>query len=124
MKTEPPIAISTGCFYQIPIGEVLHHFADHDFDQLEICTFPAHLDFHETEKVAAAARSMEEHGLTAVSLHAPFAGHIDISSWEESVRCSSVDELRRACDSARTLQATYIVLHPGPEQDHKLSPHE
>lgn len=124
MNCDIKIGISTGCFYQTPIEQVLHHFAENDFTRLEICSFPAHLDFHDEARVQSAARELERSGLEALSFHAPFADHIDISSWDEGVRHRSVEELRRACGSARALGVKYIVLHPGPEKEGHLGPHE
>ena len=117
-------SISTGCFYQTPLAEVLHWFAKYNFTDLEICSFPPHLDFHDPEKVSEARQRIEDCGLRALSFHAPFADQIDIASWEESVRLRSVDELRRACDAAKELGTEFIVLHPGPEKERNLSPHE
>lgn len=118
------MAISTGCFYRSPLAEVLHWFGEYGFRDLEICSFPAHLDFHSAAEVERAARALEREGLNPLSFHAPFADRIDIASWEASVRRNSVAELRRACEAARDLGSRYIVLHPGPEQEGRLQPHE
>jgi sugar phosphate isomerase/epimerase len=122
----PPLkfSISTGCFYRSPIQEVLHWFVKYGFTDLEICSFPAHLDFHQTQQVQDARKLMEEFGLRPLSFHAPFADRIDISSWDEGVRNNSIDELRLACDAAKELGTEYIVLHPGPEKERNLPPHE
>lgn len=117
-------SISTGCFYRQPIADVLHWFAEFGFTDLEICSFPAHLDFHDPQKVRLARQKIEESGLRALSFHAPFADQIDIASWEEPVRRRSVEELLRACDAAKELGTEFIVLHPGPEKERNLSPHE
>lgn len=119
-----PIGISTGCFYQTPIADVLPLFADHGYDQLEICSFPRHLDLHQPGDVERAAGEIERNELSALSLHAPFADHIDISAWDESERLAAVEELGNACRSAKILGATYVVLHPGPEKERNLGPHE
>jgi len=117
-------SISTGCFYSSPIEEVLPWFAKYEFTDLEICSYPALLDFHRYAKVQSAGKRIHESGLRALSFHAPFADNIDISSWDESTRKRSIDELRLACDAAKELGSRYIVLHPGPEKERNLSPHE
>lgn len=117
-------SISTGCFYRSPIREVLPWFSRFGFTNLEICSFPAHLDFHDPEQVREAGHHIRDAGLRAFSFHAPFDESIDISSWDEAVRTRSVDELRLACDAARNLGTKYIVLHPGPEKERNLPPHE
>lgn len=120
----PPIGISTGCFYRTPIEEVLHWFGSSGFSELEICSFPAHLDFHQTDQVEQAAKALAGAGLIARSFHAPFADHIDIASWDKLVRKESVSEMRRACEAAGILGVEFIVLHPGPEKEGNLGPHE
>lgn len=124
MKCEITFGISTGCFFQTPIEQVLHYFEENDFRRLEICSFPAHLDFHDEARIRSASRVLETSGLEAVSFHAPFADHIDISSWNEGIRHRSVEELRLACRAAKAMGVKYIVLHPGPEKEGHLRPHE
>ncbi len=124
MIPKPHFSISTGCFYRQPIQDVLHWFVKYQFTDLEICSFPAHLDFHDHEKIKEAGNLIRETGLRAMSFHAPFHESIDISSWDESIRGHSIDELRLACDAAKSLNAKYIVLHPGPEKERTMSPHE
>ena len=103
-------SISTGCFYRQPIADVLHWFAEFGFTDLEICSFPAHLDFHDPQKVRLARQKIEESGLRALSFHAPFADQIDIASWEEPVRRRSVEELLWACDAAKELGSKVKVV--------------
>ena len=112
-----PYGISTGCFYQIPILEALPHVRDGGFPLVEVCSFPKHLDCHNLNDVEAAASAMTRMGIEPVSLHAPFADHIDISSGDSSARSKSVSELIVACEAAAALNARYIVLHPGPEKE-------
>ena len=55
-----PIALSTGCFYRRPILETLHAVKSADFHQIEVCSFPAHLDYHDNAAVARAAQRLRE----------------------------------------------------------------
>jgi len=119
-----PYGISTGCFYRTKIREILPVVKDGGFTTIEVCSFPAHLDYHDRVLVAEAAAIMKDLGIQANSFHAPFAPHIDIASLDERQRQASVRELMTACDAARTMDSRYIVLHPGPEKEGKPPPEE
>ncbi len=119
-----PFGISTGCFYQTNILQALPMVRDGGFTLIEVCSFPAHLDYHNPGHVAEAAQLMHELGIEANSFHAPFADKIDISSLSPALRKSSVRELFTACDAAHAMGARYVVLHPGPEKEGKPPPEE
>lgn len=119
-----PCGISTGCFYQTPILEALPLLRDGGFTLVEICSFPAHLDYHRREDVEAAAAAMRELGMEANSMHAPFAAHINIASHDPAVRESSVGELLAATEAAGKLGCRYLVLHPGPEEEGHPGPED
>jgi sugar phosphate isomerase/epimerase len=119
-----PCGISTGCFYRTPILEALPALRDGGFTLIEVCSFPAHLDYHRREEVEAAAEAMRRLGIVANSMHAPFAPHIDIASHEPGVRNTSVAELLVATEAAATLGCRYLVLHPGPEEEGHPGPQD
>jgi sugar phosphate isomerase/epimerase len=119
-----PCGISTGCFYRTDILEALPIVRDGGFNLIEVCSFPAHLDYHDPVHVGEAAALMKQLGMEAHSFHAPFANHIDISSLDPVQRTSSVSEVFAACEAAHTLGARYLVLHPGPEKEGKPKPEE
>jgi len=119
-----PCGISTGCFYQTPILEALPRVRDGGFTLIEVCSFPAHLDYHDSGLVGATAAMMRELGIEANSMHAPFAEHIDISSGDRGQRENSVHELVLASEAAAALGCRYLVLHPGPEKEGRPSPEE
>ena len=119
-----PCGISTGCFYKTDILHALPVVRDGGFTLIEVCSFPAHLDYHNASHVAKAAELMQRLGIEANSFHAPFADHIDISSLDPAHRKQSVHEVFMACDAARSLGARYVVLHPGPERADKPKPDE
>ncbi len=110
-----PIGLSTGSFFQKPIEETLTLIREGGFNILEICSFPAHLDYHDRAAVSRAARMADELGFEAYSFHAPFAENIDISSPDINVRRRSYEEILRAADAAAAFSVRYFVIHPGPE---------
>jgi sugar phosphate isomerase/epimerase len=111
-----PVGLSTGCFYQTSIFDCLELIRNSGFGLIEVCSFPAHLDYRDLPAVGEARRRIEELDLEAYSLHAPFADDIDITSLDEGRRRHARDELMRAADAAGQLGVRYLVLHPGPEK--------
>lgn len=114
-----PIGLSTGCFYQISIFDVLDTIRDGGFNMLEICSFPRHLDYHNPEMVGLAARRIQEAGLQPISFHAPFADKIDITALDSQKREHALQEILQAAEAAAILKVPYFVIHPGPEREGK-----
>lgn len=112
-----PIGLSTGCFYRTDIFQCLEPIRTAGFLSIEICSFPAHLDYHDGQAVRRAAQRLAELQLEAYSFHAPFADHIDITSVDAAVRKRSVQEMITAADAAAELGVRNFVIHPGPEKD-------
>jgi sugar phosphate isomerase/epimerase len=112
-----PIALSTGCFYRRRITDVLNAIRRAGFLQIEVCSSASHLDYHNMDDVRRAAQQMRFLDLHPVSLHAPFAAGIDITSLDATTREASVQELLRACEAAALLGCENVVLHPGPERE-------
>jgi sugar phosphate isomerase/epimerase len=52
-------------------------------------------------------------GMTVWSVHAPFAGGVDLSAPDEMARRDSVAQIQRACKVADRLGANYLVTHAG-----------
>lgn len=119
-----PIGLSTGCFYQRSIFDVLHAIRDGGFDAVEVCSFPKHLDYHNKDDVARAGDLMRSLGLRPVSFHAPFADAIDITAPDPAARAAAVRELITACTAASVMGVEKIVLHPGPERSGRPPEHE
>jgi len=111
-----PIGISTGCFYQRSIFDCLEQVRDAGFTIIEICSFPAHLDYRDLGLVKRASQRIRELHLEPYSFHAPFADHIDITSLDPAVRGPAVEAVEQAAVAAAELGARYFVIHPGPER--------
>lgn len=111
-----PIGLSTGCFYQRSFFDVVDAVDAAGFDHVEVCSFPAHLDYHDGEACRRAGRRLAELGIEAASFHAPFAPWIDITEPDDSVRGRSQAELLRAAEAAASVGARLLVIHPGPEK--------
>ena len=115
-----PVGLSTGSFYQKSLFECLELIRNSGFSLIEVCSFPAHLDYHDLEAVRHAARRIDELGMEAYSFHAPFADHIDITALNPDQRNTALQEILKAAEAAAALQVRYFVIHAGPE--HALHP--
>ena len=113
-----PVGLSTGCFYQKSIFDCLEPIRQNGFSMVEICSFPAHLNYHDLDAVRRAAKRMEELGMESYSFHAPFADHIDITALNSNQRDGAVREILQAAEAAAIMQVRYLVIHPGPEHTH------
>src|SRR5258708_15745960 len=109
-----PVGLSTGCFSQHSIFDCMETISRCGFNIIEICSFPAHLNYHDADMVARAARRVEELGIEAYSFHAPFADHIDISSSDAGLRGQALAAIVQAAEAAATFKVRYFVIHPGP----------
>jgi len=118
------IGLSTGCFYNRPIFDVLREVRDSGFDVIEVCSFPAHLDYHRPNDVARAGEMLRNLGIRPVSFHAPFADRIDITALDGDARKIAVNELITACEAAAAMGVENLVLHPGPEREGRPPEHE
>lgn len=110
------VGLSTGCFWQTSIFDCLEDIRNSGFGRLEICSWPAHLDYHNQEAVRRAMCRIEELGLETYSFHAPFAENIDITSPDEGARNFALNQLLQAAEAAAILKVRYFVIHPGPEK--------
>lgn len=114
-----PVGLSTGCFHQRSITDVLEVIRTSGFSMIEICSFPAHLDYHNRNAVQSAGNMLRDLGIEAFSFHAPFRDTIDITSFDARQRDSSVHELMIAADAAASMGVGHFVIHPGPERTGK-----
>jgi sugar phosphate isomerase/epimerase len=109
------VGLSTGCFWQTSIFDCLEDIRNSGFGRIEICSAPAHLDYHDVERVNRAAGFINELGLETYSFHAPFSDKIDITSPDTQAREFAKKELFQAASAAALLNVRYFVIHPGPE---------
>jgi sugar phosphate isomerase/epimerase len=110
-----PIGISTGIYYNRPILTTLPRIAASGVRLLEICSFPAHFDYHDSALAQQVRQEIEARGLVVHSLHAPFSPQIDITLLDDDARRQAVVEVKRAAEALATLGGRVLVIHPGSE---------
>ena len=115
-----PIGLSTGCFYQTSILDCLKPIQQAGFNLIEICSYHAHLDYHDKELVTRTASMIQDLGLEPYSFHAPFADKIDITAIDLARQKIALDELTQAAEAASLLGVANFVIHPGPEKELRL----
>lgn len=113
-----PVGLSTGCFFRTSIFDCLETIREGGFCMVEICSFPAHLDYHNKDAVRRAAMRIKELGMEPYSFHAPFADQIDITALDSDHRNYSLGEILRAAEAAAMMEVRWFVIHPGPEQSY------
>jgi sugar phosphate isomerase/epimerase len=101
---------------QTPIFDCLERIRSAGFTIIEVCSFPAHLNYHDREAVKRASTLINQLELEPYSFHAPFADHIDITSLDAQVRDASVREIVRAAEAAAELGVRHFVIHPGTRE--------
>ena len=114
-----PVGLSTGSFYQTSILDCLEMVRNGGFSMIEVCSFPSHLDYHDLDKVRAAAKKMRLLGMEAYSFHAPFSQDIDITSLQRDNRNYAVKEIIKAAEASAELGVWHFNIHPGPEESYR-----
>jgi sugar phosphate isomerase/epimerase len=93
--------------------EHLRLVADSGFRVMEIFAAPGHYEWQDGDYVAQMARAMRELGLSAFSMHAPWAPGQDIAAVDPAQRLASIEGVLAAVDALRAMDGKILVLHPG-----------
>jgi sugar phosphate isomerase/epimerase len=117
MSTRPawPIGLSTGIYYAEPLLAVLPRLSEFGLPLLEVCSFPAHFDYHDRALARRVRRAIDGYGLAVHSLHAPFSHQVDITLLDEEARRHAVGEVKAAAAALAELGGRVLVIHPGGE---------
>lgn len=113
MKWE--IGLSTGIAYAHPIEDVLHYISDAGFRAIEVATAPGHFHFADPQAVASLKARLDQHGLRAHSLHAPFGLELNLTSPNAQQRLFTMERFIEAADALQVLGGLHFVVHPGGE---------
>jgi sugar phosphate isomerase/epimerase len=110
-----PVGLSTGCFYQRSIFDVLALVRESGFSLIEISSSPGHFNFHDREELLRLTALLRDLDLVPFSFHGPLADHLDITSADEGNREQTVKEMLSVVEAAATLGARHLIVHPGPD---------
>jgi sugar phosphate isomerase/epimerase len=97
------------------------------FTLTEAYTYPGHFELGDEAHARTVRAAFDDHGVTLVSLHAPFfdehksgsasRGRLSISSAKPAARAAALDAVRRCADTAAILGARILVIHFGDGGD-------
>ncbi len=111
------VGLSTGCFYKSNITEHIDAIIDRGFDLLEISSSASHIDIYDEKSLWDLAGHLGDRGAKVLSLHAPFAREIDITSTDDEERRYSQETILQSLKAASAVGSDYFVLHPWPEKE-------
>jgi sugar phosphate isomerase/epimerase len=106
------LGISSGVCTGRPILEVLDALAGCGARGLELGTPPRHFDPGQASQVTALGRRLRELALTAVSIHAPFGGVLDLAEPGPQHRDAAIDAILGAGRALKRLGGSLVVVHP------------
>lgn len=112
------IGVATGGCVNRPIVEVLDTLRDTAIRAVEIGTPPRHFDPWQHTEVAAVRERLDHHSMTAVSIHAPFGGLLDLSDPNPHHRNAAIGAVLTAAAALRDLGGLLVVVHPSDVPRH------
>jgi sugar phosphate isomerase/epimerase len=100
--------------YWDPLGEAeVRTAAEHGFSYFEIWGHSPWFDIRSSSMAADYKSLVENHGMRVRSVHAPCEAAWDISSEDEAVRRTSVEDVIHCLDRCREMGGELVVVHPG-----------
>lgn len=97
-----------------PLGESeIRVAAEHGFSFFEIWGHMPWFDIYSSSMASELKAMVDAHGMRIRSVHAPCEADWDISSEDEAVRRTSVDEVILSIKRCREMNGELVVMHPG-----------
>jgi sugar phosphate isomerase/epimerase len=106
------LGIASGVCSACSILEIVPAIRDAGAAGIEVGTLPQHFDPAQADQVTALAHALENAGLEAVSIHAPFGGSLDLAEPATSRREAAIDRVMAAVRAIRRLGGQRVVVHP------------
>jgi sugar phosphate isomerase/epimerase len=104
--------ISTGACIERAVLDALGPIRDSGVTGVEVSTPPRHFDPMHPGQVAALQRALDEKGLEAISIHAPFGGLLDLAEPNPHHRVAAIGAILTAAAAIKRLGGSIIVVHP------------
>lgn len=106
------IGIATGGSVDSPILGVLDRLHRAGFRAVELGTPPKHFDPWQKSQVESVGEFLRRSAMTAVSIHAPFGGILDLSDPNPHHRGAGIAGIIQAASMLRELGGNIVVVHP------------
>lgn len=114
-------AASTACSINTPVGTTLQGLAEAGVRAVELATLPRHFDPWRHEQVVGLAHSLRELRMTAIAVHAPFGGLLDLTDPNPHHRHAAIGAILSAASVLRELGGAKVVVHAS---DAPRAPHD
>jgi sugar phosphate isomerase/epimerase len=113
------IGFSTGACTDVSILDVLPAIRDAGATGVEIGTPPKHFDPWDERQVLALQQGLSDTGLTAVSIHAPFGGLLDLGAANPHHRHAAIGAVLTSSLALRRLGGQLVIVHPSDRPRHE-----
>lgn len=113
---EWPLVLSTSCFLNEPVSEVLQPVTEAGFDSIEIASSMTHFDYHSSQAVSVLEKKLKEMDIKVNSLHAPYKDFVDLTQVDETGRQKAVEEVLSSARALSILGGKTLVVHGGSEE--------
>lgn len=104
-------AVSTSCCLNMPMLTTLQGMSDAGVRAVELGTLPRHFDPWRHEQIVELSHRLREFRLTAVSVHAPFGGLLDLTDPNPHHRHAAIGAILSAASVLRDLGGNKVVIH-------------
>ncbi len=112
------LGIATGVCTTRPILDVLPLIRSAGAEGVEIGTPPAHFNPWNAKDVDAVLAGLDHWRLSAVSIHAPFGGSLDLADPNPDHRRQAIDAVMTAASALRRFGGRLVVVHPSDLRRH------
>jgi len=113
------IGISTGACTERPIAEVLPAIRAAGATGVEVGTPPRHFDPWNDTQVRDLKNHLAASELTAVSIHTPFGGSMDLADAQAHHRLAAIGAALTAGSALKRLGGQLVVVHPSDLPRHQ-----
>ena len=110
------LSIGTTFNYSIPLKDQLPMIKAAGFTHISLGANLEHSGYLDPARRRELKQRLAENGLRVCSVHAPFLRNMDISSPDQAVARSSLDQVNQSIDAAADLDAGIVIFHPYADQ--------
>ena len=112
------IGLASGACTHRSILDILPLIHDTGVSGVEIGTPPHHFDPSQHDQVRTVRQSLDDLGLAAISIHAPFGASHDLAHPDPVRRRSGVDAVITAAAAIKRLGGSLVIVHPSDLERH------